>query len=529
MLLTEILRKALKLYPNKQGLVCGKERLTYRKFGERVNRLSNTLWAQGIRKGDRLAILHRNCHRYLEAYFGAVQIGAILVPLNHRLSACELAFILNDAQAKALMAEAIFEAAVESTQQALEETLPIIWCGDRPEDYEAMLTNAPSASPPRVTIEEDDIAQIYYTSGTTGRQKGVILSHRNVYAHALGSIAELHFTDSDVWLHAAPMFHLADAWASWTVTWVGGTHVFVSQFDVASVLGVMEQERVTITNMVPTMWNMLVNYPGARDYDFSSLRVLMSGGAPIAPELMRRMMETFDCDFIQTYGMTETSPYLTLSILKKHLRALPDEQQLDFKARTGREFVNVELRVVREDGTDVAWDNNEVGEIIVRGDTVTRGYWKSPEATSQAIRDGWLYTGDLAVIDEEGYVNIVDRKKDMIITGGENVYSIEVENVLYEHPAVLEAAVIGVPDEVWGETVKAMVVLREGKKAKPGELIDFCRERLANYKVPKSVDFVDSLPRTGSGKIHKKALRDGYWQSSGRQVDRFPDSSGDEV
>jgi len=338
----------------------------------------------------------------------------------------------------------------------------------------------------------------------------VMLTHKNVKSHALGTIAELHLTDRDHWFHVAPLFHLADAWATFAMTWVGGKHVILPSFDAHEVLRIIQEEKITLSNLIPTMLNMMVNHPDVDGFDYSSLRFLLSGGAPIAPETVRKIIEAFKCDYIQTYGMTETSPYLTLSILKNHLQDLPWEEQLKFKAKTGREFVNVSLRVVDENGNDVAQDDQQVGEIIVRGDTVTPGYWNMPEETDAAIRDGWLYTGDLAVMDREQYVNIVDRKKDMILTGGENVYSTEVENVLYEHPDVLEAAVIGVPDEHWGEAVRACLVLKEGRKVTGEEIISFCREALAGYKAPKGVEFLDALPKTGSGKIYKKGLRDPY-------------------
>jgi fatty-acyl-CoA synthase len=266
------------------------------------------------------------------------------------------------------------------------------------------------------------------------------------------------------------------------------------------------------------MLNLLVNDPDVGKHDYRSLRVLLSGGAPIAPEVVRRIVETFRCDYIQTYGMTETSPYLTLSILKEHLKGLSYEDQLRFKSKTGREFIGVELKVVDDRGKEIERDEKEVGEIIVRGDIVTKGYWKLPEETEKAIRDGWLYTGDMAVMDEEGYVTIVDRKKDVIITGGENVYSTEVENVLYTHPAILECAVIGVPDPKWGEAVKGIVVLKTGQKATETEIIQFCKDRIAHYKAPKSIDLIGSLPRTGSGKIHKKGLRDKHWEGYERKV-----------
>ncbi|RLB11349.1 MAG: hypothetical protein DRG39_04320, partial [Deltaproteobacteria bacterium] len=289
-------------------------------------------------------------------------------------------------------------------------------------------------------------------------------------------------------------------------------HVFLPTFDTPSVFRLIEKEKITITNLIPTMLNMMVNHPDVGKYDYSSLRVLMSGGAPIAPELVKKIINTFKCDYIQTYGMTETSPYLTLSILKEHLKSLPWEEQLRYKAKTGREFITVSLRVVDENENDIKKDEKQVGEIIVKGDTITPGYWKLPDETEKAIKDGWLYTGDLAVMDEEGYIQIVDRKKDMIITGGENVYSTEVENVLYMHPAILEAAVIGVPDEHWGEAVKAVVALKEGHSATEKEIIEFCKNHLAHYKAPKSVDFVNALPKTGSGKIYKKGIREIYWK-----------------
>ena len=275
-------------------------------------------------------------------------------------------------------------------------------------------------------------------------------------------------------------------------------------------LNLIEKEKITITNMIPTMLNILVNTKGSESTDFSSLRVILSGGSSIAPDVVRHIIDIFGCDYIQTYGMTETSPYLTLSILKENLSNLPSKNQFVYKARTGRPFLGVLLKVVRDDGTDVEHNDKEVGEIIVKGDIVTAGYWNQPLETAAAIKNGWLHTGDLAVIDREGYVNIVDRKKDMIITGGENVYSVEVENVLYSHAAVLEAMVIGIPDPKWGETVKGVVVLKEGCTATEEEIINYCRGHIAAYKTPKNIDFMKELPRTGSGKLYKKALKDFY-------------------
>ena len=514
MALDELLPKAVKLYPKKEAVVCGDLRLDYGAFAGRVWRLANGLESLGLQRNDRVAILHENCHVFLEAYFAAAHLGLILVPLNFRLASRELAMILNDSGSRALIAQSKFHDKVEDLPGFSCNMNRIIWTQQPMSaggmDYEDLLRGQPANPPENRGLRDDDVAQLYYTSGTTGRPKGVMLTHKNVKSHALGTIAELNLADRDHWFHVAPLFHLADAWATFAITWAGGKHVLLPVFDPLQVLTLIQEERITLSNLIPTMLNMMVNHPEAETFDFSSLRVILSGGAPIAPEVVRKIIDTFKCDYIQTYGMTETSPYLTLSILKAHLKGLAREKQLEFKASTGREFMNVSLKVVDLEGREVARDNREVGEIIVKGDTVTPGYWNLPEETEKALKDGWLYTGDLAVVNEEEYVTIVDRKKDMIITGGENVYSTEVENILYAHDAVLEAAVIGVPDPKWGEAVKACVVLKPGKKATQEEIIAFCKADLAGYKAPKSVDFLEALPRTGSGKIYKKGLSEAY-------------------
>jgi fatty-acyl-CoA synthase len=526
MLLADTLKKACQFFPRKEAIVCGGRRWTYGEFFGRLSRFSYYLWEAGIEKGDRIAVLHPNCHYFLEVYYAIALRGAAAVPLNYRLSAGELALIMNDAGVRMLIVDPRFRQIVEQIRTDLPTVEKIIWTGDKKNDlpeggrdlrYEEIVAGV-SAPVPEVDVADTDIAQIYYTSGTTGRPKGVMLTHKNVTVHALGTIAELHLTDRDVWLHAAPLFHLADAWATWAITWVGGTHVLAGEFDPPAVLAAIEKEKVTLTNMIPTMLNMLVNHPGVENFDYRSLRVLLSGGAPIAPEVVRRIVDTFQCDYIQTYGMTETSPYLTLSILKEHLLQKSPEEQLRFKSKTGREFIATELKVVTDEGREIKKDEKEVGEIIVRGDTVTPGYWQLPEETARAIKNGWLYTGDMAVMDEEGYVTIVDRRKDMIVTGGENVYSTEVENTLYLHPAVLECAVVGVPDEKWGEAVKGIVVLKPAGQVTEEELIRFCKERIARYKAPKSIDFISALPKTGSGKIEKKKLRDPHWPDTEKKI-----------
>jgi acyl-CoA synthetase (AMP-forming)/AMP-acid ligase II len=445
-----------------------------------------------------VAILSPNCHAFLESYFAAAGADLILVPLNIRLTARDLAFMLDDSGARMLIAHPdLRDLVTESGAESVLFTGP---------EYEAALRSADDAALPARTAG-DDVAQIYYTSGTTGTPKGVMLTHANVAIHARAAIAEFCLSGADVWAHVAPLFHLADAWATFAITAAGGRHVIIPRFDSSRVLAAFREEGVTLTNLIPTMLNSLVREEGAGDAPYPSLRYILSGGAPISPALVRRVMETFGTEYVQTYGLTETSPYLTVSLLDQRQRSLPEEEQFRLASRTGRAFQGVELKVVNEKGRDVEPDDREVGEILARGPTITPGYWNRPEETAAAFTNGWLRTGDLAVNDSEGFLNIVDRKKDVIITGGENVYSTEVEHALHEHPSVREVAVIGVPDEHWGERVKAVIALSQGAEPDEAALIEFCRERLAGFKIPRAVEFVEELPKTATGKIRKRSLR----------------------
>lgn len=458
--------------------------------------LAAALHARGVRAGDRVACLMDNGIDHLLAYYAAAAAGAVFVSLNTRLAAGEQQAILAHSDSCLLLHDAAHAA------RAGELARPLRAGALRAADAPRARAFVP------VLAEADEPAQLYYTSGTTGRPKGVVLTHRNVCTHAAAAVHELALGDGDTWAHIAPMFHLADAWATFAITAVAGTHVFLPHFTARAALDLLVHERVTITNLVPTMLTLMVAEADARGRGYT-LRTMLSGGAPIAPEVVRRILDTFGCDYVQTYGMTETSPYLTLSLLSPELQRLPPAQQLHWKCKTGRAFRGVELRVVDDAGRAVTADGRAIGEIRVRGATVTPGYWQDPETTAAAFdAEGFLCTGDLATIDAHGYVDIVDRKKDVIKTGGETVYSVEVEHLLYAHPAVLECAVFGVPDGVWGERVTAAVVLRGGSKATAAELITFCRDRIAHYKAPKEVRFLAALPRTGSGKITKQALRD---------------------
>lgn len=515
-MLYRILRRAAESHAEKVAVTCGDRTIRYARLKERVDRLACGLNSLGVGRSDRVAVIHPNCHRFLELYFAAAKIGAVLVPVNCRLAPADFVSILNDSQSKLLVAHPEFLSSVLQNKESLPFLEKVIsngsgsrvgWNEDLME-YEQLMADADLAKEPESPgVNPSDAAQIYYTSGTTGRPKGVVLTHRNNEVHAEGTIAEFGLTSRDRWLHVSPMFHLADAWAVWAITRVAGMHVMIPRFEPHQVLRAIERHRVTLSNFIPTMLNVLVHVPDIRRYDLSSLRLVLSGGAPIAREVVRKVVEVFGCDYIQTYGLTETSPFLTMSILKNELRRLPFEERLKYMATTGRPFCKVELKVVKEDGSPVLSDEKDVGEIIVRGETVTPGYWRRPEETSARIVDNWLHTRDLAVVNPEGYITIVDRKDDVIITGGEKVYSIEVEDVLYSHPSILEAAVIGLPDPVWGEKVTAVVVLKEKENVGEEEIIRFCKQRLAHFKAPKKVIFTDHLPKTGSAKISKYRLR----------------------
>jgi acyl-CoA synthetase (AMP-forming)/AMP-acid ligase II len=513
MSLARLLLSAANSQPDGLGVICQGHRFTYSQILERVFTQANELITMGVGVGERVAIVHKNCHRFLEAYYAVSAIGAVLVPVNHRLTGSDLAYIINDSGAEVLITQNDFADLVGEAMPGVKHELKTIWTSS--DDVQCKVINGLSgtlaergyANLAGMSLPRDSPAQIYYTSGTTGKPKGVVLSHENNLAHADSVVKEIELDSLDHWLHISPMFHLADAWAVWAMTSVGGVHVMVDEFDEAAVLEIVEETGVTLTNFIPTMLNLLVKYPDVSKYDLDSFRLVMSGGAPIAPEVVRSVMDTFGCRFVQTYGMTETSPFLTMSILTDELENLPDEQRFGFIASTGRVFLGVDLRVIRDDGGDVEPDNTEVGEIIVRGPTITNRYWNLPEETRERIVDGWLHTGDLATIGPEGYVNIVDRKGDMIITGGENVYSIEVENILYQHPAVLEAAAVGLPDEKWDERIVGVVVPKKDTVLNEVELIEFCKRNLAGFKIPKQIVFLDELPKTGSGKISKQKLR----------------------
>jgi fatty-acyl-CoA synthase len=524
--ISSFLNRADTLWHRREAIIDGQKRLTYAELALRIRRAATQLAKVGLKKGDVVSIIAPNCSEFIEIYFACAMLGAILNPINHRLSPKEIAFILRDAGARTLVIHADKSEHLQEIIARAHILEEIVFIGGMPSvqpsvlvfQYDKLMSMGDQFTTDTTETSATDPAHLYYTSGTSGSPKGVLLTHANVLTHSLAAITELGLSEKDTWLHAAPMFHLADAWAIFAITGVGGRHVIVPSFDSAEVLKSMEKEQVTITNLIPTMLTALVNDPNCNNHKYPNLRRILSGGAPIAPALVRNILDVFKCDYVQTYGMTETSPYLTLSLPVGDVSQLTPDQLFAIKCRTGRPFMGVDLRVVRPDGTDVEPDDQEVGEIIVRGATVTPGYLNLPELTAATIKNGWLHTGDLAVMNRDHSVNIVDRQKDVIITGGESVYSIEVERALLEHPAVLEVAVIGVVDDFWGETVNAVVVLKDGQYATEDELIAFVKSNIAHFKAPKTVTFVTELPKLGSGKVWKKGVKDWYLSQCKKEV-----------
>ena len=518
------LRRAVKLYGKKTAVICGETRLTYAELNGRVQRLSHCLDTLNIRRGEVVAFLSRNCHRLLEAYYGVIQAGAILLPLNCRLAADDFAYILNHSESRLLFLSPEFLPVIASIRESLRPDLRCIlldsgasydWLDDF--TYDEYLRESPSLPFPMQPLNENEASELFYTSGTTDRPKGVLLTHRNLYLHALNVIWALQLSDCDVQLHTIPLFH-ANGWgATQTITAVGGTHIMMPHFYPRTVFQVVAKEHVTTFNLIPTMGTMLLQAPAGIKEDFSSLRLIHLGGSSVPKEMVRQLQQRFQCEVTCGYGLTETSPVMTVAHPKSHLKE--DEERFYYRsAMTGLELPGNEVRIVDENGADVCNNGKTIGEIILRSNTVMEGYWKQPEETIDAIRDGWLYTGDLATVDQENYLLIVDRKKDIIIRGGENIASIEIERILYSHPAVLECAVIAIPDSRWGECPLAFVVLRMGHPCTPDILMQHCRTRLASFKVPGRIELVNSLPKGGTGKIQKRVLRETYWAKTDKQI-----------
>ena len=511
------LRYARQQFPYKTAIVCGDQRFTYSQFAERVGHLAGAIHAFGIKSGDRVAFLSGNCHRLLEAYYGVLEAGAVLLPMNIRLAAQEMAFILNDSGAKLLFLEKQFQEMVDSFRNTLSTVERFIVLDSEaeagwlwPQNYEQLLAASEPHQAEVMELDENSLAELFYTSGTSANPKGVMLTHRNVYLHGLNVAINFSSSKDTVELHTIPLFH-ANGWGvAHSLTFVGATHVMIRRFDPVEVFRLIQQERVQACSLVPTMATALINCPERHKYDLSSLERINIGGAASSPTLIREVEEKLGCSCFSGYGLTETCPVLTTAQAKPG-RQWAESERHARQAMTGYPIPGVEIRVVDGEMKDVPRDGQTIGEIVARSDGVMQGYWRQPEATAEVMRGSWFHTGDMAVMNEDGYILIVDRAKDIIISGGENISSLELEKTLAAHPAVYEGAVIPVPDARWGEVPKALVVLKPGTEASEQELLDFCRSRLSHYKCPRSVEFLDALPKTGTGKILKKELRKKYW------------------
>ncbi len=508
----EFMRRARRLYPGREAVVDGARRFTYAQFFERCDRWSAGLQALGVGPGDRVAYIAPNTHAQLESFYAVPQIGAVLVPLNYRLAADEFRYLIEHSGATVVCADGDYLPAVDRIRPQLGGVRHFVAL-DRTRDgwldYEGLLA-ASSGEPRRPDIAERDLLTINYTSGTTSRPKGVMITHRNAWMNSIGMLTHIQMSPADAYLWTLPMFH-ANGWTfTWTVTAAGAKHVCLRKVEPAAVFRLATAENVTWMCAAPTVLIALAGAP-AELKGFAPRGVqVMTAGAPPAAVTIERLEDGLGWSVIQIYGLTETAPAISICEPRPEHQGLTAAERARIKARQGVELITSgELRVVDEGGAEVPADGATVGEIVARGNVVMAGYYQDPEATNKVMGDGWFHTGDAAVVHPDGYVEIRDRLKDVIISGGENISSVEVEATLLAHDAVQEAAVVGWPDEKWGEAPHAFVVFKPGASASPDALREFCRERLAHFKTPHSFTPVAELPKTATGKIQKFVLRQG--------------------
>ena len=510
------LYRAVDLYGKKTGIVSGDSIFTYAQFGERCERLAAGLLSQGVRPGDRVAYLSFNNHQLLEGYYAPPLVRAIAMPLNVRLQCSELTAILNHSGANMLFFESEFASAIEQLRGACPAIKRYVAMDQAVPQadllFEDLLARDRIERPDIFSFNENEIAELFYTSGSTGIPKGVMLSHRTLYLHALNLLGSFPCQNTDVELHTIPLFH-ANGWGRpQSITMSGIRHVMVRRFEPAYVLRLIEEQRATQMTLVPTMANALLNCPELGKFDTSSMKVITTGGAASSPELIARLEQAFHCQACSGYGLTETAPVVTTAQSKGTVSYADETDRLNHLASAGWPLVGTEVRVVDAKMQEVPRDKEAVGEIVIRSDNVMDGYYNEPEATKAAITNGWLHTGDMAIWDDENYIYIVDRKKDIIISGGENISSIEVEKAIFAHPAVLECAVVSAPDDQWGEIPVAIIVLKPNQQLDEQELMSFLKSGIAKFKLPRMVKFVEGpLPKTGTGKMLKRQLREHFW------------------
>jgi fatty-acyl-CoA synthase len=515
----EFMRRARLLYGDREAVVDGDTRLTYEAFFDRCDRWSAALQALGVARGDRVAYIAPNIHANLESFYAVPQIGAVLVPMNFRLTADDFAYIIGHSGAKVVCVTAEYVEAIEGIRASIPAALHFVvlepTAGPLPDgwvDYEQAIARVAAPGAPvafeRPALVESDLLTINYTSGTTARPKGVMITHRNAWVNSVGTLVHVHMTPSERYLWTLPMFH-ANGWTfTWTITAVGGTHVCLRRVEPAKICEAISRESITMLCAAPTVLIGLANAPDeVRRNAPRGVRVI-TAGAPPAAATINRVEGDLGWEVTQVYGLTETAPFITICEPRREHADLSAEARSAIKARQGVELITSgDLRVVTEDGSDVPRDGETIGEIVVRGNVVMKGYYDDPAATETAMRGGWFHSGDAAVVHPDGYVQIRDRIKDVIISGGENISSIEVEGALLKHTAVLEVAVVGMPDVRWGEAPHAFVVLRPGESADAAALRDFVRARLAHFKCPQAFHFVLELPKTATGKVQKFVLR----------------------
>ncbi len=521
----KFLGRSAAVYPHKVAVVHGEKRFTYREFDERVNRLAGALKAMGVEKGDKVAFLCPNIPPMLEAHYAVPMIGAVLVSINTRLAPSEISYIITHSDSKAVFVDNQLAGSILPVLTELKEVQFYVnicdMTSDKPlegDDYESFLAGG---SPLPGEIEVDDeyqLATINYTSGTTGRPKGVMYHHRGAYLNALGEIQESAMTSDAVYLWTLPMFHCNGWCFTWAVTAVGGTHVCLRQVEAGTIFTLIMQEKVSHLCAAPTILIMMVSYPEVRHLPLKRPLTILTAGAPPSPTVIEQI-EGLGANIIHVYGLTEVYGPHSVCARQDAWELLGKDELAKIKSRQGVAYVTALYMDVLDMATlePVPRDGKTMGEIVMRGNNVMLGYYKDERATEEAFRGGWFHSGDLAVIHPDGYVQIMDRGKDVIISGGENISSIELENVIYRHPMVQEVAVVSSPDAKWGEVPKAFVTPKPGTNPTAGEIIEFCKANLARFKAPKEVVFCE-LPKTATGKITKFTLRDIEWQGRERKV-----------
>ncbi|HEX2966022.1 MAG TPA: long-chain fatty acid--CoA ligase [Syntrophorhabdaceae bacterium] len=508
----EMLTRNAHKFPTKTALVSETVSMDFRILNERVNRLANALIARGLKKGDRLGVLVHNCHQFLEIYFAAAKTGAIFCPYNNHLKQLEMKDIITYSTPRFLFLDRDYNSLVGPLQPEFDFIETFI-CLQKPEEtfmeeYDLILEKGGTGEP-QTRVLEDDVQSIIFTAGTTGKPKGAMRTHRHLISDAVASAIDLKVGYDERVLITFPMYHVACEDNIVRHSFLPNTIHIKKEggFNPEDVLEYISRERISRGQFVPTMIHSLIQVPEVGKYDLSSLKLILYAGSSMPVEVLKKALTIFPCGFAQMYGQTETGPFTTFLGPEDHMLD-GSEKKVARLASSGKPALNYEIRIVDENDEDVRV--GEVGEIVGRSEAMTIGYWQMPEATAEKLRNGWIHTGDLGRFDEDGYVYIVERKNDMIISGGVNIYPREIEEVLYSHPAVSEASVIGLPDEHWGEVVKAVIVLREGESVTEAEVIDFCGKHLAGFKKPKSVDFWKELPKSSTGKLLKKDIREHY-------------------